>query len=196
MTYATWPAGFQRQADGSTTKTPKTRLSILLALLCSACQVQQGEVGSDLGLTPHADLGAGHHDSGHQGTADARQVDSETCPDFMEELCNGADDDCDGLIDESYDAGSDCTVGHGACQRRGVIACRTPQRAECDAEPGRPSAEACNGLDDDCDGQVDEAYPELGQPCELNTGVCRSVGVVVCGEDPYQAVCSARGPDL
>ncbi len=49
----------------------------------------------------------------------------------VDETCNGADDDCDNLIDEGT---------RNAC-------------GLCGAEP----REVCNGADDDCDGAVDEA---------------------------------------
>jgi hypothetical protein len=54
----------------------------------------------------------------------------------------------------------------------------------CDATAGAPTAERCNGLDDDCDGQVDEASAGLcaenGQSC--GAGVCSCpAGQVVCG---------------
>ena len=33
----------------------------------------------------------------------------------------------------------------------------------------------CNGLDDDCDGDVDEHWPELGAPCTAGVGGCEHV---------------------
>ena len=82
------------------------------------------------------------------------------------EACNtGLDEDCDGQVDE--DCG--CTPGE-------TSACGTSDRGECQlgsrtcADGGtfgeclgaiEPSAESCNGLDDDCDGETDEG---LRQP--------------------------------
>ncbi|MEC7947505.1 MAG: MopE-related protein, partial [Myxococcota bacterium] len=81
------------------------------------------------------------------------------------EVCNEMDDDCDGAIDEGVmlpwwpDADGD---GHGA--GTAVDACEAPEGAagsddDCDdSDPGiSPSAvERCNGVDDDCDGGIDE----------------------------------------
>jgi hypothetical protein len=49
--------------------------------------------------------------------------------------------------------GGQVTCGVGACQRT-VDACVNGVPQTC--VPGTPSPEACNGLDDDCDGSVDE----------------------------------------
>ncbi len=74
-----------------------------------------------------------------------------------EEVCNGLDDDCDGRVDEAEGVGEDCTVGVGVCQREGAVICDPELGLICDVEPGVPGEEVCNGLDDDCDEQVDEA---------------------------------------
>lgn len=55
----------------------------------------------------------------------------------------------------------------------------------------QPQPEICNGLDDDCDGQVDEGNPGGGQPCNTGlpdtcaTGVTNCVnGQLVCTPPP------------
>lgn len=74
------------------------------------------------------------------------------------ELCNGDDDDCDGEVDEGFDVGRACDEGIGLCLRPGRIRC-DGVTSYCDAAPGRPQAELCDGADDDCDGRIDEALP-------------------------------------
>jgi parallel beta-helix repeat protein len=71
------------------------------------------------------------------------------------ELCNGADDNCDGNVDEGNPGGgAACNTGLvGACGQ-GAITC-SAGALSC-AQTHHPSAEVCNGLDDNCDGQVDE----------------------------------------
>ena len=39
--------------------------------------------------------------------------------------------------------------------------------------------EICNGVDDDCDEQVDEGL-SLGESCEFSNGVCASTGILSC----------------
>ncbi|MDX2008601.1 MAG: MopE-related protein [Myxococcaceae bacterium] len=68
------------------------------------------------------------------------------------ELCNGRDDDCDGMTDEEI---PDVTCGVGECERR-VAACFNGRPATC--TPGMPDLEVCNRKDDNCDGRVDENF--------------------------------------
>ena len=71
------------------------------------------------------------------------------------ELCNGQDDDCDGLVDPGFDRDGDLHMDCAACSTHvGTDAC------DCDdTDPGRnPAAEEVPGdnLDNDCDGIIDD----------------------------------------
>jgi len=79
------------------------------------------------------------------------------------EVCNGQDDDCNGLIDDGVT---------NAC-------------GECGPEP----VERCNGLDDNCDGQTDEGF-DVGAPCTVGQGECAVPGVRVCAPDGLSAECA------
>ena len=109
------------------------------------------------------------------------------------ETCNLIDDDCDGLVDEDFATGGLCPVGVGACQRVGTIVCNGPASTTCDAVAGAPSVEACNGLDDDCDGGTDEGY-NRGGPCEVGLGVCRAAGILRCTPDGGSTCSALPGP--
>lgn len=76
----------------------------------------------------------------------------------VSEKCNGADDDCDSLIDEGFSGlGAVCTAGVGSCLDAGVVACTADQLGvACNATPGTPGTEVCNQLDDNCNGLVDD----------------------------------------
>ncbi len=109
------------------------------------------------------------------------------------ERCTGVDDDCDGAVDEGFgDLGLPCAAGIGACRVEGTQVCAADGGSTvCDAVPGEGGVERCdNPIDDDCDGAVDEDFPELDTPCVEGVGACRVEGLVVCDlESPTETMC-------
>jgi hypothetical protein len=86
----------------------------------------------------------------------------------LAELCNGLDDDCDGTIDDGDpEAGASCGIDTGACAF-GMRHCVGGTLA-CMGGTG-PSPEICNGVDDDCDGTVDNGFNLTNDP--NNCGSC------------------------
>ncbi|MBM4396691.1 MAG: hypothetical protein FJ087_13505 [Deltaproteobacteria bacterium] len=110
-----------------------------------------------------------------------------------DEKCNGIDDDCDGQTDEGFDLGAACQIGKGQCARGGVVACDGAGAAKCTAAPGPTAAEACNFLDDDCDGETDEGF-DLGAACQVGKGQCARGGVVACDGAGAAQCTAAPGP--
>jgi hypothetical protein len=72
-----------------------------------------------------------------------------------------------------------------------------------DAPSCLPVPETCNGLDDDCDSQIDEDFADLGQPCDgpdadlcnEGTWVCGTPSTLVCDDDSPDAVETCNGAD-
>jgi len=108
------------------------------------------------------------------------------------ERCDGADNDCDGALDEGFNLGAECAVGVGQCAARGVTVCAPDQeRGVCDAAPREPAAELCNALDDDCDGLLDETF-DVGGVCSAGRGACAAEGVLACNGSGRGLTCGAR----
>jgi hypothetical protein len=68
------------------------------------------------------------------------------------EACNAADDDCDGSTDEALGT---FACGTGACAAT-AMACSGGALGMCVAGTGASNDVVCDGIDDDCDGLVDE----------------------------------------
>ncbi len=78
------------------------------------------------------------------------------------EICDDRDNNCDGNTDEDWPLkGTLCTITQGGCRADGVYACNAAQNAvECSAQLN-PIPEVCDGLDNDCDGVIDNGFPDL-----------------------------------
>ncbi len=72
------------------------------------------------------------------------------------EICDGADNDCDGKFDEDLPLAEPCEIESpfGACE--GVQTCQGNLGWVCSAD--EPGPEVCDFLDNDCDGTADEDY--------------------------------------
>ncbi len=122
----------------------------------------------------------------HQGSCDT--CNAEVCGDGLDNDCDGyADEGCAGpcAADADCPAGLVCQAGTCAAPTPCAAGLDCPAGQTCEAGVCRPATgclvESCNGLDDDCDGLVDEGCPACradadcaaGETCDVATGLCR-----------------------
>jgi hypothetical protein len=126
------------------------------------------------------------------------------------ETCDGTDNDCDGQTDELNPGGGVvCSTGKpGVCASgktncvNGVLEC-TPNVAaapelcnnqiddNCDGQIDESAPEQCDGIDNDCNGVIDNGNPGGGQPCATGQpGACAG-GLTFC--EGAQFVCKFSG---
>ncbi|MBN1771619.1 MAG: hypothetical protein JXB32_10175 [Deltaproteobacteria bacterium] len=118
-------------------------------------------------------------------TTDCDSTGSQACTDCAwettcaapDEVCNGADDDCDTTPDNGFacvlGASQGCSTG---CGSTGTQACG----AACDWDACVPPDEACNGADDDCDTVADNGFECAAGTTRGCTTSCDTAGTQTC----------------
>jgi hypothetical protein len=168
------------------------RVGLCFTLLagCAEATGPGGDAPLDLGLRPSLRLDAAgtsitappsSPEAGEGGAATPPASDDVGVWDDDAAPTGGTNAPPTGPCDEGEQAECDY-MGCGA----GVQVCRGGAFGPCGPVPER-----CNGMDDDCDGQTDEAYPSVGQACEPPG--CAGEGTVQCKPDGSGVVCVGDG---
>jgi hypothetical protein len=182
------------------------RAIIALTTLCMAfaCNVSPWDLNR---RNATSDANKGRLDDGGNPVIDGGLPDARGCSSSgVDDTCDNIDNDCNGVVDDTFNkmmdvnncgtCGNRCIASGavqgciaGSCQ---FVSCQ-PGFADLDADgqtceyrcPLFPTiAEDCNGIDDDCDGRVDETLP--APP----TGQCRVTAGTPCAGT--QMVCATR----
>jgi len=110
-----------------------------------------------------------------------------------EEICNGIDDDCDGDIDEDYVIDTSCFLPGICAASNQASSCTFGSETFC--QTGTPEAsDACDGLDNDCDNNVDEDFLSTSTNCGV--GACSAIGLEICDNGNVVDTCLTGTPAL
>ena len=94
-------------------------------------------------------------------------------------VCRPESDEChcsEWAIENQMETECSNTTMQGTC--RGIRACTIDGLTDCDARI--PAMETCNNIDDNCDGAIDETFPDAGTPCDGPDADLCTDGSIVC----------------
>ncbi|MCB9638860.1 MAG: VWA domain-containing protein [Myxococcales bacterium] len=153
------------------------------------CDGKTDEAFGNLGQSCNVGVGACQRTGTYVCASNQNGVSCSVTPAAPQpEICDGKDNDCDGKTDEDFgNKGQPCVAGTGACESQGTYICKSDGSAtQCSVAAKAPTPEVCDGVDNDCNGQIDEG---LNRSCQT---ACET-GIETCTAGQWQS-CTARKP--
>jgi hypothetical protein len=131
---------------------------------------------------------------GYVPPADCNDANPSVYP-WAPEYCDNLDNDCDGVIDEGNpEGGQPCGTTEDFCVSGLMICTHYGYGAASQCQGSVPkTAEICDGVDNDCNGEIDELWPDLGEGCDgPDSDLCVN-GFIVCTADGSDSQCGEEG---
>ncbi len=143
---------------------------VSFALACDPVPGGKAEIDTASLSTPDEDA----DNDGFPASEDCNDGDPATHPGGVE-ICDGIDNNCDGAIDEGVTTtffpdtdgdgfGDEAAGGTEACAASAGLVTTVGDCDDSDPAVHPEADEACNGVDDDCDAEIDEDVGPLWYP--------------------------------
>jgi hypothetical protein len=186
-----------RSSPRSPRRSPLAR-SLVIGIVLGACSSGQSSRDAGLSIDGRVDrdlVDADTTRSPTDGDVDRTSDHPSNCVPSGPEICDGKDNDCNGVVDDGFSwqgmpVGSHCYPGVGACLATGTVVCANPSSATCSVMAGSPddtfhSAAAPNGSWDwNCNNNVDRQYP---------LSSCDSFTAATCPQEGWTPVTGQAG---